>query len=196
MKQSRVEAFTDAIVAIIMTIMILEFKTPETPSWTGILADVPYLFAYVVSFFFMAVAWYNHHYLFALLDHITKRIYWVNNMWLLTMSMIPVGTAWTGRYIFARGPEYFYLLVFFLWSLAFVWLSVEIRNVLRQSNPKAAEKIDQMATMRFMNGWKMPAFTLGLAIATYFFPPLCLVATLGELIYMGLNTNADADRVA
>ncbi|KRN94771.1 hypothetical protein IV81_GL001048 [Pediococcus stilesii] len=73
MNKSRVEAFTDAVVAIIMTIMILEFKTPETDRWSGIIAEVPYLFAYIVSFIFIAVAWYNHHYMFSIAKRITKK---------------------------------------------------------------------------------------------------------------------------
>ena len=96
MNKSRVEAFTDAVVAIIMTIMILEFKTPETDRWSGIIAEVPYLFAYIVSFIFIAVAWYNHHYMFAIAKRITKKIYWVNNFWIFTMSLLPVSTAWAG----------------------------------------------------------------------------------------------------
>lgn len=93
MNHARVEAFTDAIVAILMTIMVLEFKTPTSPDWRAIFADLPYLFAYVVSFLFMGVAWYNHHYMFALSKRLTKRVFWLNNLWLLTMSLIPVATA-------------------------------------------------------------------------------------------------------
>lgn len=123
MNHARVEAFTDAVIAIIMTIMILEFKTPESPQWTAILADAPYLFAYLISFLFIGVAWFNHHYMFALATRLTKKIYWINNAWLFTMSLIPVATAWAGRFLNQQAPEYFYLIVFFLWSIAYWWLT-------------------------------------------------------------------------
>ena len=77
MNKGRVEAFTDAVVAIILTIMVLEFKTPETAKWTGIIHQLPYFFAYIVSFLFVGVAWYNHHYMFALALRISKKVYWI-----------------------------------------------------------------------------------------------------------------------
>lgn len=59
MNKGRVEAYTDAVVAIILTIMVLEFKTPETAQWEEITKQIPYFFAYIVSFVFIGVAWYN-----------------------------------------------------------------------------------------------------------------------------------------
>ena len=77
MNKGRVEAFTDAVVAIILTIMVLEFKTPETAKWTGIIHQLPYFFAYIVSFLFVGVAWYNHHYMFALALRILDRCIYI-----------------------------------------------------------------------------------------------------------------------
>ncbi|WP_252895492.1 TMEM175 family protein [Fructilactobacillus florum] len=66
MNKTRVENLTDAIVAIILTIMVLEIKVPDTPRLSEILHDLPYLTAYAVSVIFIGVAWYNHHYMFSL----------------------------------------------------------------------------------------------------------------------------------
>lgn len=195
MNKGRVEAFTDAVVAIIMTIMILEFKTPDSFIWTAILADLPYLFAYSISFLFMGVAWYNHHYMFALATRITKKIYWINNLWLFTMSMIPVTTAWTGRFIDHRGPEYFYLLIFFFWSVAYLWLSQAIAEELETTKPERATKIRKMPPFQFMSSWRFPAMNIATAIGIYFFPPICLIVTLIELIYMAFHTTPDSDRI-
>lgn len=143
MNKARVEAFTDAVVAIIMTIMVLEFKTPESPQWTAILHEGPYLFAFGVSFVFIAVAWYNHHYMFSLAERISKRVYWLNIAWLFAMSLLPVATAWAGRYLQARGPEYFYLLVFFLWSKTYLYQRSHRQRLgcheYRESRPAAAD---------------------------------------------------------
>jgi len=61
MNKGRVEAFTDAVIAIALTIMVLEFKTPEEPTFTALMANWSYLVAYLISFLFIGVAWYNHH---------------------------------------------------------------------------------------------------------------------------------------
>ena len=82
-----------------LTIMVLEFKTPEEPTFTALMANWSYLVAYLISFLFIGVAWYNHHYMFSLTKRVTKKIYWVNNLWILTMSMLSVSTAWAGRFI-------------------------------------------------------------------------------------------------
>ncbi|WP_179393885.1 TMEM175 family protein [Lacticaseibacillus absianus] len=193
MNRARVEAFTDAVVAIIMTIMVLEFKVPESPRLTAILAELPYLFAYLVSFLFIGVAWYNHHYMFARAQRISKRVYWVNNFWLFTMSLLPVATAWAGEYLSARGPEFFYLMVFFAWSVAY-WGLTRALIADHRGTPVAAQ-LASMPPYRFMNSWRLLTFTLVLAVVVYFYPPACLIATLGELIYMALHTTADSDRV-
>lgn len=132
MNKGRVEAFSDAIVAIIMTIMILEFKTPEDFHWQAILENLTYLFAYAVSFFFIAVAWYNHHYMFSLTKRVTKKIYWINNIWLFTMALIPVATAWAGEFMSHRGPEYF----IFLFLPFGVWLTCGLAKVSSNSIKK------------------------------------------------------------
>ncbi|WP_367369892.1 TMEM175 family protein [Latilactobacillus curvatus] len=83
MNKGRLEAFSDAVIAIIVTIMILEFKTPETPEIKALLENGPYFFAYIITYVFVGVAWYNHYYMFSLTKRGTKRIYWLNNIWLL-----------------------------------------------------------------------------------------------------------------
>ncbi|SOB40865.1 conserved hypothetical protein [Latilactobacillus sakei] len=85
--------------------MILEFKTPETAEMKALLENAPYFFAYIVTYLFVGVAWYNHHYMFSLTKRVTKRIYWLNNIWLLSMSFLPVATAWAGRFINSRAQN-------------------------------------------------------------------------------------------
>lgn len=114
MKKERVEAFTDAVLAIILTIMILEFKTPESFAISAILDQVPYLISYAIGYLFIGVAWYNHHYMFAKTKWITQNVYWANNFWMFTTSFVPVATAWVGRGLMNRGRKSFTSLSFWL----------------------------------------------------------------------------------
>lgn len=195
MNKGRVEAFSDAIVAIIMTIMILEFKTPEDFHWQAILENLTYLFAYAVSFFFIAVAWYNHHYMFSLTKRVTKKIYWINNIWLFTMALIPVATAWAGEFMSHRGPEYFYLFIFTLWSLAYLWLSKSFEQLHQKKHPAISQKIRKMGPNQYMSSFFFPLTVLIIGIGIYFYPPISLIATLIELIIMAFWTNDDSDKI-
>lgn len=137
MNKTRVEAFTDAVLAIILTIMILEFKTPESFELSAILDQIPYLISYAIGYLFIGVAWYNHHYMFSKTRWITQNVYWANNIWMFTTSFIPVATAWVGRGLNEQGPEIFYFIVFLLWSVAYFYLSNRlIRATKRTTNQK------------------------------------------------------------
>ncbi|WP_395320312.1 TMEM175 family protein [Fructilactobacillus frigidiflavus] len=195
MNKTRVEALTDAIVAIIMTVMVLEFKVPESPKLSAILAEMPYLFAYIVSLIFIGVAWYNQHYMFALVKRITKKIYWVNNLWLFTMSLIPVAAGWVGRYIDSTGPEWFYLIIFVAWSLAYLYLSKAIIQQLEVEDSKSAQKIKEMFIYRFINTPWFIVVTIIMAISIFFFPPSGLILGFIELVINGIKTNPDSDNL-
>ena len=81
MKKNRVEAFTDAIVAIILTIMVLEIKVPEgTSKFSALIEKAPYFIAFIISFIFICAAWYHHHYLLAKTKWFSRRVFWANNL--------------------------------------------------------------------------------------------------------------------
>ncbi|GAK31384.1 putative membrane protein [Weissella oryzae SG25] len=196
MNKNRVEAFTDAIIAIIATIMVLEFKTPTSYGLDGIIEELPYLFAYGTSFFFILVAWYNHHYMFALIERVTKKVYWLNNLWLFTMSLLPVSTAWVGRFVDKAIPEWFYFFTVFIWTLAYIWLTLAIVADLKQTNQAKAQKVLNMPAIKFLSSWYVMLTSVIVLIAVAFFPPIVLIMTILELISMAILTPADSDRVA
>ncbi|MDN7146509.1 TMEM175 family protein [Liquorilactobacillus mali] len=195
MNKGRVEAYTDAVVAIILTIMVLEFKTPETAQWEEITKQLPYFFAYIVSFVFIGVAWYNHHYMFTLANRITKKVYWVNNLWLFSMSLLPVATGWVGKFPQYTSPEYFYLLIFTFWSVTYRWLSDTIRKTADHRNTTVSQKIEQMLPFRFLNSLFFPLSVVVIAVGIYFYPLLGITITLIELIILGLLTSPDSDKI-
>lgn len=195
MDKGRVAAFTDAVVAIVLTIMVLEFKTPDEPTFAALASNWSYLVAYLISFLFIGVAWYNHHYMFALTERVTKQIYWVNNIWILVMAMLPVSTAWAGKFIGDVQPELFYFIIFTLWALAYAWLSYVVMKTNLKHRPQVAQKIRQMSVYRMHSNvgfWLVWLIVLGLI---FVWPPISLVFTLVELIFMAILTPADSDKL-
>ena len=104
MEKNRLEAFSDGVLAIIITIMILELKQPVSDGIGDLLALWPTLLAYLLSFFFIAIYWVNHHHMFRLAERINLRILWCNMVWLFVMSFIPFTTAWVGTYPTSWAP--------------------------------------------------------------------------------------------
>jgi len=197
MNKGRVEAFTDAVVAIVLTIMVLEFDVPSEPTFVALAENASYLIAYLISFLFIGVAWYNHHYMLTLTKHITKRIYWLNNIWILTMSLLPVSTAWAGKFIDQPQPELFYFIIFLLWAIAYAVLSHAIAQANAVDHPKIAAKIQAMPAYRIHANvffWVVAVIMVFLII--FVWPPLSMVFTVIELILMAIRTPADSDKIA
>lgn len=190
MNKARVEAYTDAIVAIVMTIMALEIKVPTGVSWQSLLAEGPYFAAFIVSFAVIAGSWYHHHYLFTRAKWISKRAFWVNNLWLLLMAFFPVATGWVSEHINARVPEYFYFFVYLAWAAAYYLLS----HVLVNDNPKIVFGMRGAGRVR-PAVIDLSASIIGL-VTTYFWPVCGIVIVLIQSMIWAVLTPADSDRVA
>ena len=98
MEKNRLEAFSDGVLAIIITIMILELKQPVGDSIGDLFKLAPTILAYILSFAFIAIYWVNHHSIFHDAETVNVKILWCNIAWLFTMSFIPFATAWVGTY--------------------------------------------------------------------------------------------------
>ena len=110
LEKNRIEAFTDGVLAIIITIMVLEFKQPVGDLWGDFFALWPSLLAYLVSFLLIAIFWVNHHILFHGTNKINVAIAWTNIAWLFFMSFIPFLTVWIGDYPNSYAPICIYYL--------------------------------------------------------------------------------------
>ncbi len=126
MNKGRLEAFTDAIVAIAATIMVLELKTPLTNDWNGIKEILPTLLAYIISFVMIYVVWFSHHNLFKKAEVITPRTYLLNGLWIFFLTLVPFTTAWVGSSPKSALTEFLYPLNLLLWSGAFHLLDIQI----------------------------------------------------------------------
>ena len=104
MEKNRLEAFSDGVLAIIITIMVLELKQPAGDRLKDFLDLMPTLMAYLLSFVFIAIYWVNHHHIFHKTEQVNVKILWSNIVWLFIMSFIPFTTAWVGAHPTSWAP--------------------------------------------------------------------------------------------
>ena len=119
MNKSRLEAFSDGVLAIIITIMVLELRVPVGHQLADLLADWPKFLAYVISFTYIGIYWNNHHHLLVTVKHISGSVMWANLFLLFWLSLLPWLTAWAGESHFAAVPMSVYAADLLLCGAAF-----------------------------------------------------------------------------
>jgi uncharacterized membrane protein len=117
----RLEAFSDGVLAVIITIMVLELRPPDGISLRSLLPVLPTIAVYAVSFIFIGIYWNNHHHMLRASRGVDGWAMWANLNLLFWLSLVPFSTAWLGRNPTAVGPTAFYSTVFFLDGVAY-WL--------------------------------------------------------------------------
>jgi uncharacterized membrane protein len=123
MSKGRLEAFSDGVLAIIITIMVLDLKAPREPDLDALLPLVPVFLSYVLSFVFVGIYWNNHHHLLQASRHVNGRILWANLHLLFWLSLTPFVTSWMGATNFGAGPVAAYGVVLLLSGFAYYVLS-------------------------------------------------------------------------
>jgi uncharacterized membrane protein len=126
MNKSRLEAFTDAVIAIIMTILVLELETPEGASFAALWALRYQFMIYLVSFLTLAVYWNNHHHMFQAARHVSGKVMWLNIVLLLLLSLFPFTTAWMSGHVDGRAPELFFGVVMLAADVVWVFLGLAL----------------------------------------------------------------------
>jgi uncharacterized membrane protein len=160
MSKGRVEAFSDAVIAIIITIMVLELLPPHEATLAAMFELWPVFLAYVLSFLFVAIYWNNHHHLFQAVHVIDGRVLWANLGLLFCLSLFPFGTAWMGETGFASLPLAVYGVILLAAALAYYVL---VRTLLR-IQPTEARLAEAIGSDR--KGRISPLFyVLGIAVA-------------------------------
>ncbi|WEE35622.1 TMEM175 family protein [Lactiplantibacillus paraplantarum] len=186
MNKDRFLAFTDAIVAIIMTIMVLEVKIPVGPTFKSLSQEAPYFLAFIVSFMIICSAWYYHHYLFAHSKLISRKIYWVNCIWLLSMAFFPVATGWVSEFPLKREPGYFYFGIYIIWAILFYVLNRMTEKFNRGGNSSKGLELVKTNTTNY--GLDAGLFLLG-AVGIYFWAPMALLVTVLHALSWNLHGN-------
>lgn len=119
MSKGRLEAFSDGVLAIIITIMVLELEIPHEGGWTALQPLIPKFLSYVLSFIFLAIYWNNHHHLWQVVEKVNGSILWANLHLLFWLSLIPFVTGWMGENQFSRNPVALYGVVLWLAAVAY-----------------------------------------------------------------------------
>ncbi len=148
---SRIEAFSDGVIAIIITLMILEIKMPHIESgassakvWHALSGVVPYFISYILSFIVIGIMWVNHHYLFHLVKHSDTKLLWLNINLLFWMSVIPLPTGFIGEHYLLREASMFYGFVLGMCGLGFYFLRRHANIIMKDFvTTEAKEKINR-----------------------------------------------------
>src|SRR5947207_12331173 len=146
MTAHRVAAFSDAVIAVIMTVMVLELKAPDNPAFSALWDLWPTVISYAVSYLFIAIIWINHHHLMWLVGPPTLKLIWVNFAHLFMVSFLPFATAWVARTQLASEAVAFYAAVFVCVDIAY---NVFEREVLALAHAmQVSERARRMARRR------------------------------------------------
>lgn len=123
MKKGRIEAFSDGVIAIIITIMVLELKVPHANEFKDLMPLLYVFLSYVLSFIYVGIYWNNHHHMFAAVNKVNGAVLWANLHLLFWLSMIPFTTAWMGENHFASAPVALYGFVLLMNGIAYIILA-------------------------------------------------------------------------
>lgn len=122
MGKNRLEAFSDGVIAIIITIMVLDLKVPHDPSFHALKPLLPVFLSYVLSFVYIGIYWNNHHHMLHTSQRVTGKILWANLHLLFWLSLFPFTTGWVGENHFAAAPMSLYGCVLFMAASAYLLL--------------------------------------------------------------------------
>jgi uncharacterized membrane protein len=134
----RLSAFSDGVFAVLITVLVLELRPPELPTFKALLSLWPTWLSYAVSYLFIAIVWANHHHLMRYATEATPRLMWFNFAHLFSVSLLPLSTAWMAVSKLAPQPVAFYAAVFFLVNATYISLIWELigRDPIKDVSPK------------------------------------------------------------
>ncbi|MCP5463492.1 MAG: DUF1211 domain-containing protein [Deltaproteobacteria bacterium] len=145
MSKNRLEAFSDGVLAIVITIMVLEFHIPNGTTFSSLKQITPDFLSYVLSFFYLAIYWNNHHHMLHTCKRVTGPILWGNLHLLFWLSLIPFATAWMGEAHFSKQPTTLYGVILLMAGFAY-WLL--------QGQIIASQGKDSLLKKAIGNDWK------------------------------------------
>ncbi|MFT3684578.1 MAG: TMEM175 family protein [Phycisphaerales bacterium] len=164
MGKGRVEAFSDGVIAIIITIMVLEMKAPHAADWESLRPLVPVAISYVLSYIYVGIYWNNHHHLFQAVEKVEGKTLWANLHLLFWMSLIPFVTSWMGESHFGVWPVAAYGGILFMCAVAWQVLAA----VLLREHGKDSALACAIGAGGLWKGWRSAAlYVVGVVLALF-----------------------------
>jgi uncharacterized membrane protein len=176
MSRARIEAFSDGVIAILITIMVLELKVPHGATWSALAPTLPLFLTYLLSFIFLGIYWSNHHHMFHTVERVNGKVMWANLHLLFWLSLVPFATGWMGENHWAPVPTAVYGAVLLLDAIAYTILQMTIiasqgpHSKLRaavgnDTKGKISAALYAIAIpMAFMNEWISDAIYVAVAL--------------------------------
>lgn len=179
MGKGRLEAFSDAVIAIIITIMVLELRVPHETNLAALRPLIPVFLSYVLSFIYLGIYWNNHHHLLQACRHVSGSVLWANLHLLFWLSLIPFVTAWAGKNFFAALPIALYGTVLLFAAIAYYIL---VRTLIARHGQTSALAV---ALGRDLKG-KISLVIYAVAILLSFINPetACLLYVLVAILWL------------
>jgi len=187
MGKGRLEAFSDGVIAIIITIMVLELRVPSGGSWPALSPLAPVLLTYVLSFVYLGIYWNNHHHMLHASSRVTGSILWANLHLLFWLSLVPWSTAWMDQTHFGPIPVAVYGIILLMAGLAY-WILQQL--IIRSQGP---ESLLRRAVGRDWKGKTSPFFYLSAIVLSGRWPYLA-VATYALVAMMWLVPDRRIER--
>ncbi len=179
MGKGRLEAFSDGVLAIIITIMVLELRVPHESDFAALRPVLPVLLSYVLSFLYLGIYWNNHHHMLYVTRQVTGTILWANLHLLFWLSLVPFATAWMGENPLASTPTALYGVVLLMAAIAY-WILQ--RQILRAEGPQCTLAV---AVGRDVKGKLSPLLYVLAIGAAYVHPGIAdVVYLLGALMWL------------
>ena len=179
MNTSRLEAFSDGVLAIIITIMVLEIKVPEGPEIASLKPLLPKILSYIISFIYVGLYWNNHHHLFQAIQKINGKILWANLFLLFSLSLLPFTSGWMGENHFDKTPVALYGVNLIICAIAF--LILEREAIAFEGKDSTIGKALQFKTKEIIS---VVLYLAGIAIS-FFFPIISILCyTIVALVWI------------
>jgi len=177
--KSRLEAFSDGVIAIIITIMVLELRPPDATDWTALKEMKPDLWAYVLSFVLLGIYWNNHHLLVGAMRRVTAGVLWANLHLLFWLSLVPFATAWMGRNPHEAFPIAVYGCIAFLAAVAYTVLQMTIIAA-----DGRGSRLAQAVGNDMKGRMSLASYTLAIVLAFVYYPMSYALYVFVALIWL------------
>lgn len=176
--KDRLIAFTDAVIAIAATIMVLELVNPHVPTLEGLAQQWPIFLAYLNSFAMIYLVWYKHNNLFHKIETVSMKLFYMNGVWLFFLTMVPFATGWVGEFPFSPLPECSYAVILFIWSLSLELLDVQVTR----ENPDLGCEYYHETNIRI---FEHLGFIMAM-VSAYIYPILCLTIIFLTVVFTAI----------